>query len=906
MAEEASSTILVLNSGSSTIKFKLYSAKDLTLVASGSIDALLSKQPAINVTVIKPSSSKIKNEALWDSPPTQEDINNYEVVFRAFLEKIRPHLVFDHVACIAHRVVHGGKLFDAPTILTDKVIEDLKTVSDLAPLHNPPALSLIHATRAIFSDKPQIAIFDTAFHRTMPEVAKTYALPYDKCLELGIAKYGFHGTSHGYLAKKTTAYLESVKPVTAIGAIKLPWRLVTLHLGNGASACAILDGKSVDTSMGLTPLEGLIMGTRSGDVDPSAIFHLSQPHFAEHTTLTDTIRVSQAEDILNHSSGLLGICGESDFRKIEPILSSNDSTSEKYRRCKLAVDMFTYRIAKYVASYVVPLKGIPHCIVFAGGVGENSKIVRRLVCELLDGLGVKLDDAKNEGVDGSADLVDISHADSIVKVVVVKADEEVIAALINSPYASNPVFQVKMIIGTVGFVSMVISVILGFTRLYHHRQPDQRPRRDPGVHPQPSKMMTRDTLRDRALAMIIQFLEVEDFELAVHALKQELGTELADDIQRISIGKPLLSLLAEAEDELKRGLGARTESSQPTSICETDALKKIQEPPTSPPSINQLYNFTPHFSNVLAVATINDNNGGELPLIVTSAADKSIRVSSLVGEPHLERILSSQSSPIINIVIHPTLPNVIITTSMGGDMSMIDILEDEELMTCRNHSKYVVAADIIETEEGGWVATGSYDKTVCIYRLHDGLPDLDSRIVLKHETQVEAVCFVKATHEHGLALVVACRDTNYLLYYYLSGNGQPKLVKYNMNANNDDWISFSVLHLATSESGPYLLASTSTPTGKLLLFLTHSSKILLSCYGAPAEVSLPRCCFSSDAKYLYVTGDDFAIWCFQVSTGELIRRITTHDAPVRCIYMDKQMNWVVSCGFDKQVYIHGQ
>ncbi|TPX48369.1 acetate kinase [Synchytrium endobioticum] len=228
------------------------------------------------------------------------------------------------------------------------------------------------------------------------------------------------------------------KYLDGLGSIKKPYRIITLHLGNGASACAALDGRSVDTSMGLTPLEGLIMGTRSGDVDASAIFHLSKPHFAAHASPEyDNIRISQAEDILNHASGLKGICGESDFKRIEEILSSppskdpgqgtrsNSKTDklEKYRRTELAIKMFCYRIAKYVASYIVPLGGLPHAIVFSGGIGEHVPRVRRMTCEFLEGLVVKIDESTNDSP-GEGDLVDITGKLSLCRVFIVKTDEE--------------------------------------------------------------------------------------------------------------------------------------------------------------------------------------------------------------------------------------------------------------------------------------------------------------------------------------------------------------------------------------------------------------------------------------------------------------------------------------------------
>ncbi|TPX48371.1 acetate kinase [Synchytrium endobioticum] len=392
-AENDPRHILTLNAGSSTIKWKLYSASTLKPVAFGSIEALLSDSPKISVSLTSPRSDNI-SQALWDRKPDSDADNNYEVIFRAFLDRVKSKLLFDHVICISHRVVHGATTFTAPTKLNDQVIAGIQKISDLAPLHNPPALSLIHATTSIFRNTPQIAVFDTSFHHCIPEHAKNYALPYDKCQQLGIFRW----------------------------------------LG----ACAALDGRSVDTSMGLTPLEGLIMGTRSGDVDASAIFHLSKPHFAAHASPEyDNIRISQAEDILNHASGLKGICGESDFKRIEEILSSppskdpgqgtrsNSKTDklEKYRRTELAIKMFCYRIAKYVASYIVPLGGLPHAIVFSGGIGEHVPRVRRMTCEFLEGLVVKIDESTNDSP-GEGDLVDITGKLSLCRVFIVKTDEE--------------------------------------------------------------------------------------------------------------------------------------------------------------------------------------------------------------------------------------------------------------------------------------------------------------------------------------------------------------------------------------------------------------------------------------------------------------------------------------------------
>jgi acetate kinase len=298
---------------------------------------------------------------------------------------------------VGHRVVHGGERFREPAIIDDATLGAIEELIPLAPLHNPANVTGIRVMRGLLPHVPQVAVFDTAFHQAMPPRAYRYALPSDFYRDYGVRRYGFHGSSHRYVAREASRHL-GVPPDRL--------NLITLHLGNGASAAAIERGRSIDTSMGLTPLEGVIMGTRCGDIDPALHFYLQRKTgkpFAE------------IEEILNKESGLKGICGMNDMREIQDRAEKGDASAE------LALDMFCYRVKKYIGSYYAAL-GSLDAIVFTGGMGENSAVVRGRSCEGLSGLGILLDDRRNRAAaEGNRE---IQAAESRVKLLVVPTDEE--------------------------------------------------------------------------------------------------------------------------------------------------------------------------------------------------------------------------------------------------------------------------------------------------------------------------------------------------------------------------------------------------------------------------------------------------------------------------------------------------
>ena len=374
--------ILVLNPGSSTLKFRLLELTgDATrLVTAGLVD-------------------HVEGDATTDAA-------------RQALEQCRQPGI-DAVGC---RVVHGGEHFTAPTLVTPAVLTGIRELGRLAPLHNPTAAAVLDAVLRLMPGVPVVAVFDTAFHRTLPDVAALYAIPRELAREKGLRRYGFHGTSHRYVSGRLIDRLGRVG-----GA-----RLITCHLGNGASVCAVRDGRSVDTSMGLTPLAGLVMGTRSGDVDPGLVLHLMGQ---------EGMTAEGVDRLLNHESGLLGLCGKADMREVEQAAASGD------RRAELALDVFAYRIRHYIGAYAAVLQGLD-AIAFTAGIGEHSATVRRKVCEGLGGLGVRLSAEVNDRP-GQGE-VRISAADAPVQVWVVPTDEEgqiareTAAALSGSSAGGNP------------------------------------------------------------------------------------------------------------------------------------------------------------------------------------------------------------------------------------------------------------------------------------------------------------------------------------------------------------------------------------------------------------------------------------------------------------------------------------
>ena len=306
---------------------------------------------------------------------------------------------------VAHRIVHGGDRFKQPTQVTDDMLASLAELDELAPLHNPPAVAAMKVALAALPSIPHIAIFDTSFHATLPAHAYLYALPSEVRQRYGIRRYGFHGISHAHVVEELAAHL---------GKRSDELRIVSCHLGNGASVAAIEHGRSVDTSMGMTPLEGLVMGTRSGDVDPGVLLHLLR---------AGRYDAEQLDELLNHRSGMKGLAGTNDLRDIERRAASGDES------CELAIEIYAYRVRKYIGAYAAAMGGV-EAIAFTGGVGEHSAGVRSRVTERLGFLGVQLDAGLNRNVEVGHDtrIATISSAASTVTVVVVQADEEMAMA----------------------------------------------------------------------------------------------------------------------------------------------------------------------------------------------------------------------------------------------------------------------------------------------------------------------------------------------------------------------------------------------------------------------------------------------------------------------------------------------
>lgn len=385
--------ILVINSGSSSIKYQIFDVRDASVLASGLLEQ------------IGESGSKLthrwkddagQNQEIVRSQPVSNHQDGFELIVAVNAESgtVRyPKELFG----IGHRVVHGGEAFREPTLIDAKVVETIRQMIPLAPLHNPANLVGIEAAMARRPDVPQVAVFDTAFHQAMPPKAFHYALPHSWYRDYHVRRYGFHGTSHHYVAKQAARHLG--RPLEALN-------LITLHLGNGASAAAVRQGKSVDTSMGMTPLEGLIMGTRCGDLDPSIPFYLARTTGKSNEEL---------ESLFNKQSGLKGVCGVNDMREILRLAENGDS------RAQLAVDMFCYRTKKYIGAYCAVL-GQVDAVVFTGGIGENAAPIRKGSCDGLAGLGIILDDQKNASTSGGA--FEIQESRSLVKILVVPTNEE--------------------------------------------------------------------------------------------------------------------------------------------------------------------------------------------------------------------------------------------------------------------------------------------------------------------------------------------------------------------------------------------------------------------------------------------------------------------------------------------------
>lgn len=388
--------ILVLNCGSSSIKYALYNMDDKSVMTSGGAERVGLDGAFVKVKL--PNGEK--KTVMHDIPEHTEGV---KFIFSLLTDpEIGVIKDLNEIDAVGHRMVHGGEKFNKSVVLTDEVLKTFEECIDLAPLHNPANLKGVKAVSELMPGLPQVGVFDTAFHQTMPAHSYLYAIPYELYEKYGVRRYGFHGTSHRYVSKRVCDFL-GVNPADK--------KVITCHIGNGGSIAAVDGGKCVDTSMGLTPLEGLMMGTRSGDIDGGAIT------FLEKKLGLDADGMS---NLLNKKSGVLGITGiSSDMREIE---SANDEGSE---RAKLALDMYSYRIKKYVGAYAAAMGGCD-IIVFTAGVGENQASMREDVCKNMEYMGVKLDVEKNKTIRGEEAI--ISTPDSKVTVCVIPTDEELMIA----------------------------------------------------------------------------------------------------------------------------------------------------------------------------------------------------------------------------------------------------------------------------------------------------------------------------------------------------------------------------------------------------------------------------------------------------------------------------------------------
>lgn len=386
------SKILAINAGSSSLKFQLFNMPSENVITKGLVERIGLKESIFTISVNGEKVTETK------------DIPNHDIAVSLLLEKLIEFEIinsYTEIDGVGHRVVHGGEEFSDSVILTSEIIKRIENLSDLAPLHNPANLTGIHAFKQILGDVPSVAVFDTAFHQTMPSNSYMYSLPYEYYQNYRIRKYGFHGTSHKYVSQRASAMLG--RPIDQL-------RIISCHLGNGASIAAIEGGKSIDTSMGFTPLAGVTMGTRSGDIDPALI-----PYIMEKTGKN----VEEVLQILNKQSGMLALSGfSSDLRDIE---IEADKGNE---RAKLALEVFASHIHKYIGSYAARMSGVD-AIIFTAGIGENSTTIRASVLKGLEFMGVYWDPALNQ-VRGEEAFVNYPH--SPVKVIVIPTNEEVMIA----------------------------------------------------------------------------------------------------------------------------------------------------------------------------------------------------------------------------------------------------------------------------------------------------------------------------------------------------------------------------------------------------------------------------------------------------------------------------------------------
>ena len=389
--------IFVVNSGSSSIKYQLFRLPSEQPLCSGLVERIGLENAQITHKVYQEGEEEVVRQTL--------ELRDHEAGLKEVVRLLTDAEIgvirnLDDIEVVGHRVVHGGESFAATTLITPEVKAEVKKLFALAPLHNPSNYLGIEVAEKIFAKAKQVAVFDTAFHQSMPERAYRYAIPHEMYTEEGIRAYGFHGTSHKYVAQEAAHYLK-----------KEDSKLITIHLGNGCSMTAIKNGQSVDTSMGFGPLGGLIMGTRTGDIDPSIIFHLIRE---------EKYTADELHTLMNKKSGMLGLTGHSDMRDV------GKAIDEGNREAILAHELYAYRIKKYIGSFAAILNGLD-AIVFTAGVGENDASVREAVCHEMDYLGIQFDPEKNK--ERSSRLREINTTESPVKVLVIPTNEELEIAL---------------------------------------------------------------------------------------------------------------------------------------------------------------------------------------------------------------------------------------------------------------------------------------------------------------------------------------------------------------------------------------------------------------------------------------------------------------------------------------------
>jgi len=385
--------IIVVNSGSSSIKYEVFELEGLVATAKGLLERIGAQDSRLKHRWLTPSGK-------WEEIVETRHVANHREGFSFILEvsnRARSGGQVPEIFAVGHRVVHGGEKFSQPAIIDDAALKTIEELIPLAPLHNPANVTGIKVMRELLPAVPQVAVFDTAFHQTMPARAFHYALPAEFYRSYDVRRYGFHGTSHQYVSGEAARHLG--RPLETLN-------LITLHLGNGASATAIERGKSIDTSMGLTPLEGLVMGTRCGDLDPAVHFYLARKTGKPF---------EEIEGILNKESGLKGICGLNDMREIQERSQGGDAQAE------LALEMFCYRVKKYIGAYYAAL-GSVDAVIFTGGIGENSAVVRTKACEGLSALGIIMDERRNSADAGG--LREIQAKEGGIRILVIPTNEE--------------------------------------------------------------------------------------------------------------------------------------------------------------------------------------------------------------------------------------------------------------------------------------------------------------------------------------------------------------------------------------------------------------------------------------------------------------------------------------------------